>query len=168
MLTYEASAVFIAALLAMVYIRPLVFKRLGVLAVIIAGYYFTGDFDVAILPALFAIVGGCAINAWSEMHQRFYLDECAREYDFVLKNLPDFVEVPMERKNEYCFIIKEGDYACKVFHVKRKGKEDAECIYADLTDVELVSLERDEGAVKLMEDLFTMIVLRKELGLEDA
>ena len=167
-MTYEASAVFCTALLVMVYINPLLFKRLGVLAIIIAAFYFTRDLAVSILPALFAIVGGCAINAWSEMHQRYYLDECAREYEDILRSLPDFVEVPMERKNEYCFIIKEGDYACKVFHVKRKGKEDAECIYADLTDEELVSLERDEGAVSLMEDLFTMVVLRGELGLEDA
>lgn len=167
-MTYEASAVFIAALLLMVYIKPLLFKRIGVLAVIIAGYYFSRDLAVAILPSLFAIVGGCAINAWSEMHQRFYLDECAKEYKQILYALPDFVEVPMERKNEYCFIIKDGDYACKVFHVKRVGKEDAECIYADLTDIEMQTLPRDEGAVKIMEDLFTMVVLRKELDLEDA
>ena len=167
-MTYEASATFIAALLVMVYINPMVLKRVSIIAIVIAAFYFTQDLAVAILPTLFAIVGGCAINAWSKMHQQFYLDECAKEYNLILRNLPDFVEVPLERKNEYCFIIKEGDYACKVFHVKRVGKEDAECIYADLTDEELVSLERDEGAVALMEDLFTMVVLRKELDLEDA
>lgn len=166
-MTLEATAIFFCVLLAMVYVEPLSLKRVSVAVVALAGWYITRDLSVALVPTFFAIIAGCAINAWCKVYKQYYTEELCREYERTIRALPDFVEVPTDSKKHYAFIIKEGEYACKVFHVERVGRTEAECRFADLIDNEMMDLTIDEGAKKLMDDFTFFVIVRAELGLED-
>lgn len=164
----EIALVFIATLLVAVYTTGLLLQVALCVAILLLGVVFAPQlmFPEGLVSMLFAFCIGAGIVAWDELAKKYYMEDLLEQYQRLLRMAPDFTEVNCENPHEALFLVTDGEFAAYAFYYHIYGKNNSTCVYADLLDNPMENLEQTPESLELGDLLFTLHMMRKELGIE--